>query len=309
MYTILQKLIYSAAILGCLLLLAVTAVLAKLNWNDEIRGRLFSVVLGGAAALLIAVLTTLKPTSFQKSFVTAVPFDDLAGGPPLTGGVTSNPRWDELAMLAKPAIQQDGKTVVTIATPAPDERFSFCGELVQYEVIRRIRDLTRGGRWKVGITVTGAQASLSPEMKLSNGVEVAGTTYVQEIAKNRFYNGDLQRFYWKTALFTLPPSVVIQTDHHRSVDGSTEKFLVRLEKKMFFKYEIEISALPSTGPGAVPPQLQGHLPPEVQQRTSTYFFQITTAAQFERLTSGSKEAAEYREWLEWLSSMLQQQMT
>src|SRR6266581_7308514 len=117
-----EKFIYSAAGLGCLLLLMVTAVLAKLNWNDEIRGRLFSIVLGGAAALLIAVLTTLKPSSFQKSFVTAVPFNDAAGGPPLTGGVTSNPRWDELAMLARPAIQQDGKTVISIAAPAPDER-------------------------------------------------------------------------------------------------------------------------------------------------------------------------------------------
>lgn len=304
-----EKLIYTAAGLGCMLLLAVTAVLAKLNWNDEIRGRLFSIVLGGAAALLIAVLTTLKPSSFQKSFVTAVPFDDLAGGPPLTGGVTSNPRWDELAMLAKPAIQQSGKTVISIATPAPNERFSFCGELVQYEVIKRIQKLSRGGRWKVGITVSGAQGSLSPEMKLSNVVEVAGTAYVGEIAKNRFYNGDLQHFYWKTALFTLPPSVVIQTDHRRSAEGSAETFLVHLEKKMFFKYEIEISPLPSAGPGAVPPQLQGHLSPEVQQRTSTYFFQVTTAGQFERLTSGSKESAEYREWLEWLSSMLEQQMT
>jgi hypothetical protein len=179
---------------------------------------------------------------------------------------------------------------------------------VQYEVVKRIRDLSRGGRWKVAITGSGALGSLSPEMKLSSGVETVGTTYVGEIAKNRFYNSDGERHYWKIALFTLPPSTTTQMDHRSSLEGSTEKFLIRLEKKMFFKYEIKIEPLPATGPGAVPPQLQGQLPVEVQQRTNTYFFQITTAAQFERLTSGSKEAAEYREWLEWLSSMLQQQM-
>lgn len=305
-----EKFIYSAAGLGCLLLLMVTAILAKLNWNDEIRGRLFSIVVGGLAALLIAVLTTLKPSSFQKAFVTAVPFNDATGGPPLTGGVTSNPRWDEIAVLARPVIQQDGKTVISIAAPAPDERFTFCGELVQYEIVKRIRDLSRGGRWKVAITGSGALGSLSPEMKLSNGVETPGNTYVGEISKNRFYNSDMEHHYWKIALFTLPPSTTIQLDHVQvRPEGGTENYSIRLQKKMFFKYEIKIEPLPATGPGAVPPQLQGQLPVEVQQRTNTYFFQVTTVAQFERLTSGSKEAAEYREWLEWLSSMLQQQMT
>jgi hypothetical protein len=303
-----DKFIYIAAALSCFLLLSLAGILAKLNWNDEVRGRAFSIVLGGAAALLIAVLSTLKASQFQKSYVTAVPFNDVAGGPPLTGS-TSGPRWDELAMLARPAVQKNGKTVVTISTPSPDERFSFCGELVQYEITKKIRELSRGGRWKISITPSGAQGSLSPEMKLSNGVDVPGKTYLSQISKNRFSNSDIEQFYWNSALFVLPPEADLELEHlPTSPSTGTEKFLVRLVKKMYFRYEILIEPLASTGPGAVPPPLQGVLSPEVQQKTNTYFYQITTKATFERLTSGSKESGEYRQWLEWLSSMLQQQM-
>jgi hypothetical protein len=234
-----DKFIYSAAGIGCLLLFLVTAILSKLNWNDEIRGRVFSVVLGGAATLLIAVLTTLKPSSFQKSFVTAVPFDDATSGPPWIEGVISNLRWDKIAILARPAIQKDGKTVVSIIPPAPEERFTFCAELVQYEIVKRIRDLSRGGRPRLTITRGQAQASLSPEMKLSTSNEIPGTTYSGEIAKNRFYDSDTERNYWKIAHFTLPPATMIQLDHVSPPNG-TEKFLIRLRKKMFFEYEIKI---------------------------------------------------------------------
>jgi hypothetical protein len=81
------KFIWSAVLLSFVLLLTVTIILARLNWNDEVRGRVYSIVLGGTGALLLVILSALKPSSFQKAFVAPVPFNDAAGGPPLTGAV------------------------------------------------------------------------------------------------------------------------------------------------------------------------------------------------------------------------------
>jgi hypothetical protein len=302
------KFIWSAVLLSFVLLLTVTIVLARLNWNDEVRGRVYSIVLGGTGALLLAILSALKPSSFQKAFVAPVPFNDAAGGPPLVVG-SSNPRWGELAILAKPAILKDGKTVVTVSTPTTlGEQFTFCGELIQYEVVKRIRDLSKGGRPTISITPKGAEGTLSPGMELPSGVQIPGSSYTSEISKNRFSVSSSEQFYWKVAVFVLPPGTKMTLDRIPTSPGTgAEKFVVRLQKQMFFTFEVSIGALPSSGPGAPPASLE--LPEGIKQGTQTFFYQITTRAQFERLTSGSKEAGEYRAWLEWLAARLQEQMS
>src|SRR5258708_12302706 len=99
------KFIWSAVLLSFVLLLTVTIVLARLNWNDEVRSRVYSIVLGGTGALLLAILSALKPSSFQRAFVAPVPFNDSAGGPPLTACV-SNPLWHKLPILPHPPISK-----------------------------------------------------------------------------------------------------------------------------------------------------------------------------------------------------------
>jgi hypothetical protein len=302
------RFIYTAVLLSFVLLLSVTIILARLNWNDEVRSRVYSIILGGTGALLLAILSALKPSSFQKAFVAPVPFNVAAGGPPLTGG-GQNPRWDELAMLARPAISKNGQTVITVSPPTTlAEQFTFCEELVQYEVVKKIRDLSKGGRPKISITAKGAEGILTPKMELPSAVEIPGNSYSPEISKNRFSNSSSEQFYWNVAVFVLPPGTKMTLDHIPTSPGTgAEKFIVRLQKQMFFTFEISIEPLPSSGPGAPPASLE--LPQEVKQGTQTFFYQVTTRAQFERLTSGSKESGEYRAWLEWLAARLQEQMS
>jgi hypothetical protein len=302
------KFIWSAVLLSFVLLLTVTIILARLNWNDEVRGRVYSIVLGGTGALLLAILSALKPSSFQKAFVAPVPFNALAGGPPLVVD-SPNPRWSELAMLAKPTISKDGQTVVTVSAPTTlGEQFAFCGELIQYEVVKRIRDLSKGGRPKISITPKGAEGTLSPEMELPSGVQIPGSSYISEISKNRFSAGTSEEFYWKVAIFILPPGTKLTLDHiPASPATGAEKFVVRLQKQMFFTFDVLIEPHSSSGPGSPPASLE--LPEGVKQGTSAFFYRIATRAKFERLTSGSKEAGEYRAWLEWLAAKLQEQMT
>jgi hypothetical protein len=188
------------------------------------------------------------------------------------------------------------------------EQFTFCGELIQYEVVKKIRDLSKGGRPKISITQKGAEGILTPQMELPSAVEIPGNSYGSEISKNRFSNSSSEQFYWKVAVFILPPGTKMTLDRIPTSPGTgAEKFVVRLEKQMFFTFEIAIEPLPSSGPGAPPASLE--LPEAVKQRTQTFFYQITTRAQFERLTSGSKESGEYRAWLEWLAARLQEQMS
>jgi hypothetical protein len=47
-----------AALVATIILFIVTVWLAKLNWNDEIEGRVFAIFVGGVITVFIAIYTT-----------------------------------------------------------------------------------------------------------------------------------------------------------------------------------------------------------------------------------------------------------
>lgn len=110
-----------AASVGFLLLFGATATLVFLNWSEKTLTPVLSILVVGTATTLAAVLVSLKPATIESAFTTSVLLDTVAGVPPLVDVDPNNSRLSdrlsEFVRLGQPAINQNGKTVVTIEKP------------------------------------------------------------------------------------------------------------------------------------------------------------------------------------------------
>jgi len=295
-----------AAVSGCVLLLGTTITLVVLNWSEKTITPVLSIFLIGTSTTLATVLVMLKESTVESAFTTSVVFDTAQGAPAM---VTPNPnspkissRLSDLVLLGRPAINRDGKTVITIQKPTSlDETFTFCGELLQYQLLLTIEKLQRGG-WKVRQTLGASTATVSKPMKLSKIQDFPGNAFLHVITSNRFSDSDMERFHWEQGHFPLPRNTIVSLIH-LAPDRGPEKFVVRLKKPLFFQIDFVVEPLAGTGMGVLPAGVT--LPPELAARCQTYQFQVTMRATFERLTAGNSQTQEYKEWANWLSSRVQ----
>jgi len=302
-----------AAMVGFALLLVATVTLVIMNWSEKTLAPVLSILLVGTATTLAAVLVSLKPSSLESAFATSVVLDTSEGAPPLViPSLGTNPktasRLSELSRLGHPARNQDGKTVITIEKPTTeDQRFTFCGELLQYRIFQIIKALQRGG-WAVGQGLGGAFASVSRPMRLSHVQDYPGKTFLDVVAANRFSNSDMERFHWEYGHLPLPRNTSTTLIHVPSSPATgPEKFIVRLHKPLFFNIDIVAEAMGATGPGVLPLGLV--LQPEIAARCQTYQLQVTMQASFEWITAGNAQTQEYKDWADWLFSGLKEKLT
>ena len=192
---------------GVVLLLLGMIILVYLNWSTNVSERVLSIALIGIATVLASVIVTLKESSVDSAFTVPVILDSSVGFPPL---IVKNPEnrpfissLADLARLGQPARNQDGKTVVTVGKPSETERSTFCGELLQYQVLKLIRKFQRGG-WKFGMVSGYAVATVNTPMKLTEIQSYPGEAFLSTISPNRFSNSDMEQFDWQNVTFPLP---------------------------------------------------------------------------------------------------------
>jgi hypothetical protein len=248
--------IIAVGIAGFLLLLLATIALVTLNWSERTLAPVLSILLVGTATTLATVLVTLRGSTVESPFTTAVVLDK-EGLPLFVNPDESNPkltsRLSDLVLLGRPTVTRDGKTVLTIEKPTNEgERFTFSGELLQYRLVQVIEGLQRGG-WKAGMILGASAATVTKPMKLSKTEDCTGQTILSAVAGNRFSQSDMERFHWEHAHFPLPKSTALSLVHLvSSASTGTEKHIVRLEKPMFFQVDFIIEPLVGTGPGVMP---------------------------------------------------------
>jgi len=300
-----------AAVGGFVLLSVATVALVILNWSEKTLTPVLSILVIGTATTLAAVLVSLKQSTIESAFTTSVVLDTVEGAPPFPDVAPNNSqlsdRLTEFARLGRPAINQNGKTVITIQKPNDEsERFAFCGELLQYHLLHTIERLQRGG-WKVGIVHGVSTSAVSKPMKLSKIQDYPGKTFLSIVAANRFSNSDMERFVWEHGHLPLPRDTKVSLIHlNTSPTTGTEKHIVRLEKPRFFVIDFTIEPLGGTGLGVLPKGVS--LAPEAAARSQTYQFQITMRATFEWITAGNQQTQEYKDWANWLFSNLQDKL-
>lgn len=305
------KLIIAAGLSGFLLMLIATITLVVLNWSEKVLAPVLSILLVGTATTLGAVLITLKRSTLESSFPTSLVFDEDQGAPvlviadPMNFRLTS--RLMDLSRLGRPATNCNGKTVITITKPNnDDERFAFCGELLQYQILRIIQKLQRGG-WSVGQLGGSSTANVFETMRLSNIQDYPGRQFLSVIASNRFSDSDAELFWWEHGHFPLPKNTQVQFIHQASsATSGPEKHIVRFEKPLFFRFDFVVEPLGATGAGVLPQGLA--LDPVVAAHCRTFSFKVAMEATFDRVTAGNWQTAEYKEWANWLLMRLRESL-
>ena len=299
--------IYVVVSVGFVMLLAATLTLVVLNWSEKTLAPALSILLVGTVTTLATVLVTLKESSIENAFSTSVVLDVTDRAPLFINPEPTNPkltsRLSDLSSLGRPVVNRDGKTVLTIEKPAnDDERFRFTGELVQYQLVRAIQKLQRGG-WTAGMFFGGSAATISTPMKLSNTQDYPKEVLLADLANNRFSNSDMERSRWEHSSFPLPKKTSLRLVHLAGGPNiGTEKYVVRLEKPMYFQIDFTVEPLLATGIGVLPNGLV--LAPEMAARCQTYQLKITMKATFEKITAGNAYTQEYKDWAAWLFSNL-----
>lgn len=138
-------------------------------------------------------------------------------------------------------------------------------------------------------------------MKLSSLQDYPGKTFLSVVASNRFSDSDMERFGWEHGHIPLPKNTTVGLIHiATSQAAGVEKFVVRLDKPLFFRIDFVIEPLLATGMGILPAGLV--LPPESAARSQTYQFRVTMQATFEKITAGNSQTQEYKDWANWLFS-------
>jgi hypothetical protein len=304
--------IFVAAIGGSVLLFAATLALVILNWSEKTLTPFLSILMVGTATTLAALLVTLKESSIESAFATSVVLDISEGAPAFIIPDANSPkltsRLSELSMLGRPAINRDGKTVITVQKPTTEgERFTFCSELIQYRIFHIIEELQRGG-WTAGMKFGTSTATVSRPMKLSKLQDYPGKTFLSVVASNHFSDSDRERFRWEHGHIPLPKNTTVSLIHiPTSPTTGVEKFIVRFEKPLYFRIDFLIEPLVGTGMGILPAGLV--LPSESAARCQTYQFQVTMRATFEKITAGNAQTQEYKDWANWLFSGLKDKLT
>jgi hypothetical protein len=295
--------IIAIGIAGFVLLFVATVALVTLNWSEKTLAPVLSILLVGTATTLATVLVTLKGSTVESAFPTSVVFDTNQGAPLFVIPSQTNPkltsRLSELARLGRPMVNRDGKAVSKIEKPASTgDMFTFGGELLQYQLVSTIETLQRGG-WKAGMFFGASGATISNPMKLSNARDYSKAALLLAVANNRFSQSDMERFRWEHSRFPLPKNTTLTLVHLvSSASTGTEKYIVRLEKPMFFQINFVIEPLIGTGPGILPKGLD--VDPQLAASCETYQFRITTQARFEKITAGNSQTQEYKDWAAWL---------
>lgn len=295
--------IIAIGIAGFGLLFVATVALVALNWSERTLAPVLSILLVGTATTLATVLVTLKGSTIESAFPTSVVLDTNQGAPLFVILNQTNPkltsRLAELATLGRPVVNRDGKAVSTIATPASvGDRFSFSGELLQYQLVKIIEKVQRGG-WTAGMVFGSSAATINNPMKLSSSQDYSKEALLSAVASNRFSQSDMERFHWEHGRLPLPKNTTLTLVHSvPSASTGTEKYIVSLEKPMFFQINFVIEPLIGTGPGILPKGLD--VDPQIAANCETYQFRITTQARFEKITAGNSQTQEYKDWAAWL---------
>ena len=313
--TVMSRLLIISFSFGILLVAIPTVVILAANWSERLYGPLLSILFIATATVLSTLLFTLKHHKVESKFTTSVVIDEQEHLPVLhvrfpQKNMKLAHRLCEIGSLARLVQKEDGKTLLAIKRPSDfGETVIFCQELLQYKIVRDLFGLQRKS-WRIvevadqeGKTII--KSGISTPKLPSQLEDVPGTKILEILSSNRFSNSLMERAYWETISFPLPPKTRLSLGHvPSSPDSGPEKHTIRLKKPYFFVVSIQIEPIGAGTPSVLPEGID--LPPEQAKKCRTYTFIITLNAKFEKWTSGNWRTEEFKSWINWLFSEIQE---
>ena len=305
--------------LGTLLLLA-------LNWDAKVLAILLSLSLCGSVTSFVSSLALLKGEYIQESFSVSIPFDTLSNNlPDLTGlmGYTDLPndsiilaRYTEMMNIgfAKPVSIKKIKDRKRAAQMQREIGSHFCGELLQYQILRLIyyvqrnmflsmklgqEDEQEAEEGRKNMTQSTVSKRPTSTMMLTKTSVCPGERLWEIVSGNRFAQLKSEQLFWKNGRFLLPDNTNVSLNYVVSSPiAGKEGYNVRFVKPMFFDLGYTVIPIAITDLGVLPPGL--YLPDEAAETVRTFKYVVQMTANFDRLTSGNLQTDELKEWVRWL---------
>jgi hypothetical protein len=186
--------------------------------------------------------------------------------------------------------------------------FSYCGELLQYEVLQSIQTFQGGSinRFQEGISKVTKATVINP-YRLSKTANYSGTVLLATVAPNRFSKNSQQQLWWEHSRIPLPPDTKIGLLHNDAVADRPESFVVRLNKPLYFEIDFLIQPIAYADKGYLPPNVT--LRPEVADHGRTYQMHVIMNARFEKITAGNRDTEEYKAWAQWLFDSMKERFS
>lgn len=293
------------SIFALFLLLAVTAVLVKLNWSEKLYSPLLSLTLAGTVTTFITVLLMLKGSESETAFSTLVVLDSQDYLIPVSDFPENGLglAMQEYLFLTHPEFTVDEYNYKAFESPKNDsEATLFNEELIQYAIFKSIINL-QNERTTLSTNTIGVSGKINKPFKVSEIEKKPLKSLKDELSKNRFSKAPAENFSIEHSSYTLPKNTSIKFKRiPTSPKSGPEKQLIIISKPYYFVTEISIEA--SFGSMNSSPKDLG-LDPELSKRCHTYMYIIKIKTNFEKLTAGNWRTEELKNWNEWLISNLE----
>lgn len=290
-------------VVGLGLLLTATIMLVVLNWNSKTYFPILSSLLIGITATFGAIFFPLKASVDKEEFSTAIIFDNQDSLPLFSNGVGQDSRRAErqstFSSLSRTTSGQKESTKLVAKKPTnPDEIFVFCGELIQYQFVRDLERLHRGG-WSTSQTKSQLNSKIYKPVKPTKMYKVPKEALEKLVSMNQFSRGDQQRFFLENGQLVLPKGCDLSLTFTPSSQAKgPNRHTINLVKKNYFEIEIAIQPMSGNSLIGIPSYLT--ISPEQAKHCQAIFFKISMVAKFEKITSGNWQTEEYKDWSKWL---------
>ena len=297
-----MKIMIGLGIVGAALLVIFTIWLAARNWSPDVQKPVATIVVGGFVVLLATLLTVLRPTEMQRSFVSSVVIDDRTHLPAEIGFVGS-PIPDVTADLRN-LITLRHSTIGWLArrepfSVEPTERSNeIAAEFFQYKLLLDLADSigTDSQTHSVGTDEQGInRISVSIRRKLlpPNAVQVPGDKVLQWLSSNRLSHLPVEVDQWKKRGMRLPKGAEIRFTSQMLNTMPQRAFSISVAGVL--EISIMIESRGSPGLGILPPAVQ--VEADSAKHFGTYSIVVRMKAHFNWLSSGSPDMPRYKEWV------------
>jgi hypothetical protein len=298
-------------ITGVALLLVFTVWLAWRNWTPEVYKPVASIVVGGLVALLVTLLTILRPSEEQRSFVSSVVIDERTHLP-ASIGVVGSPVPDVSANLQN-RITARHSTIGWLARREPfpvqpsEREDAVAAEFFQYKLLLDIAE--SGGLNAQHITLGSDEqgikrmsVSIRQRMLPPRAVQVSGGKVLQWFNTNRISQLPVEVESWKRRGLWLPKGALVWLSSQ--VMNTVPERTITISVPGSLDASIRVEGRGSPGIGILPPAIV--VDQADVQHYSTYSVVVTMRARFEWLSAASPETSAYKQWISFLFRRLEQ---
>jgi hypothetical protein len=294
-----MKLMIAVRISGALLLLVFTVCLAARNWTPEVYKPVITIGVGGLIALLVTLLTVLRPSVEERVFVSSVIVDERMHLPAAVGVVGSPVPDVDAPLQNRTTARHQVLGWLSQREPFPvdpdERRDALAAEFFEYKLLLDLADSIGSDAQNIEIGpdehgINRMAVSIRRRMLPPRHRRVLGDRVLEWLKGNRLSQLPIESEQWKRRGLGLPAGaeMVLRT----GMNGTIPERIVTITVPGAIEITLRTEGRGSPGIGTLPPLVV--VDPEVAKHYSTYGIVVTMRCHFQWLSAASPDMPGYK---------------